>query len=664
MFTFRYKHIAIGAYLYMLIPITIFMWGWLNIAAFVWCASCLWGGFYYLVKKNYLPDTTELNLSMRQLLLPSIVIVLWVVESGIGGLTYQHWDLHWRNALFRDLVNFSWPVIYPDTGNALVYYFTYWMVPALAGKIAGWKAARATLELWTMLGILICYLLLLVYYQKKYNKALSFKQQIVILLVFMGWSGADFIGAIVLNSIDKFNIGLSGLFGWPDSIGGFQYTSFFAEVAWVFNQTIVPWIVVCLFLEKKHEYGLYIFLGMCVLPFAPIPFVGLFILMVGTFLIQHFEKERRKNLLGNIKSVFSQANILALLSVLPVFYLFFTMNTAASGADGTGGFGIYKPLAEDFSKYFPWMLFFVFVEVGIYALLIGKEQRRQPMFWLVLASLAVIPVFRIGTGRDFCMRASIPAFFVLMTFVADWFLQSFYKHQVRGLCLLVIFSSTFISSVIFDSAFTFKQVYLNGFKAVYAEDIYTMSDEQIIGKAGAIDWLNFLVEQPLDKNFFLYVGKKKSERNITCDNEWMLHYRKENNLFLHSGSYKISPFNYENKSLYFHEEEQSAALIDDSYFLCIESARDAYHFIDVNSRMLLDLPGNNAYDLARAQAYRRIDSPGFFGPAQRWKIHKLSNGYAILHDQWALTYNAKDNMVYLTEFTGASNQSWKFDRVK
>lgn len=640
------------------------MWGWLNIVAFVWCASCLWLGFYHLIKKNYLSDTTELNLSMKQLLLPSIFIVLWVVESGIGGLTYQHWDLHWRNALFRDLVNFSWPVIYPDTGNALVYYFTYWMVPALAGKIAGWKAARATLELWTMLGILICYLLLLVYYQKKYNKALSFKQQIVIFLVFMGWSGADFIGAVILDLVEKYDIWLGALCGWADNIGGFHYQSFFSDVAWVFNQIVVPWIAVCLFLEKKNEYGLYIFLGMCVLPFAPIPFVGLFLLMVGTFLIQQFEKERNKELLGNIKSVFSQANILALLSVLPVFYLFFTMNTAASGADGTGGFGIYKPLAEDFSKYFPWMLFFIFVEVGIYALLIGKEQRRQPMFWLVLVSLAVIPVFRIGTGRDFCMRASIPAFFVLMTFVADWFLQYFYKHQVRGLCLLVIFSSTFISSVIFDSAFTFKQVYLNGFKAVYAEDIYTMSDKDAAGKLGKLDYINFLVEKATDKRFFLLLGAEKSEHNVMRDNEYMSEYRQKNNLFLHSGKYYITPYDDENKSLYFHDIEECAVLIDGLYAMEVDSVRDRYNIVDFGSTSFLDVPKNKPYEMASLQAYHRIDSVGNYGPAQRWEIRNLTDGYAIFHDEWAITYDTENNKVYLMPFVGADNQKWKFIHVE
>ena len=45
----------------------------------------------------------------------------------------------------------------------------------------------------------------------------------------------------------------------------------------VYNQVIAVWVAVPLFLEKKKIENLA-FLGLCVFPFAPIPFVGIFII--------------------------------------------------------------------------------------------------------------------------------------------------------------------------------------------------------------------------------------------------------------------------------------------------------------------------------------------------------------------------------------------------
>jgi len=49
----------------------------------------------------------------------------WTVFSGLGGAFPQKNDLHWRNAILHDLLNYSWPVRYAD-GSALTYYLAFW----------------------------------------------------------------------------------------------------------------------------------------------------------------------------------------------------------------------------------------------------------------------------------------------------------------------------------------------------------------------------------------------------------------------------------------------------------------------------------------------------------------------------------------------------------
>jgi len=64
-----------------------------------------------------------------------------------------------RNAMFRDIVTYEWPVIYQKNG-AVVYYTDYWLVPALIGKIAGYTIGQVTLLLWGALGLTLTALLL------------------------------------------------------------------------------------------------------------------------------------------------------------------------------------------------------------------------------------------------------------------------------------------------------------------------------------------------------------------------------------------------------------------------------------------------------------------------------------------------------------------------
>ena len=57
---------------------------------------------------------------------------------------------------------------------------------------------------------------------------------------------------------------------------------------------------------------------------------------------------------------------------------------------------------------------FILLEVGIYILFLYKYQKKNPLFYIIIGCLLIIPLFRVGYGSDFCMRASIPALILLM----------------------------------------------------------------------------------------------------------------------------------------------------------------------------------------------------------------------------------------------------------
>ena len=126
--------------LYLLIPFLIFCLGFLKTYISVGITLI----FLWLIIRNLLQATRErqsLSLSRRTLGFTLTIILLWVALSGIGGFAFQNTDFHIRNAIFRDLIQFKWPVKYftnptdPSISYTLTYYIGFWLPAALMGKI-------------------------------------------------------------------------------------------------------------------------------------------------------------------------------------------------------------------------------------------------------------------------------------------------------------------------------------------------------------------------------------------------------------------------------------------------------------------------------------------------------------------------------------------------
>ncbi len=102
------------------------------------------------------------GMSKRDLIVGLVILGFWVFLSGIGGFAFQNQDHFARNAIFKDLINFNWPVYYPESenlltnsSNALIYYVGYWLPAALFGKLFGWQVANIVLFIWTLLGVFL-----------------------------------------------------------------------------------------------------------------------------------------------------------------------------------------------------------------------------------------------------------------------------------------------------------------------------------------------------------------------------------------------------------------------------------------------------------------------------------------------------------------------------
>lgn len=126
------RSLKIISYVYLIIPIIIFLIGWVNLKFALLPILFL---ITILIRKIKEKSEKNLFVSKKFLLYIFLIINFICILGGLGGLYYQSSDWHCRNAIFRDLINNDWPVYYEKSNSALSYYIAIWMFPAIIRKI-------------------------------------------------------------------------------------------------------------------------------------------------------------------------------------------------------------------------------------------------------------------------------------------------------------------------------------------------------------------------------------------------------------------------------------------------------------------------------------------------------------------------------------------------
>lgn len=479
----RISTLLILFYSYMVLPISIFFLTWIKLYFGVPLTIILGFGLYRLAKEIARTNHDVLTLPIRELIIILLLMIIWAFT--ISCFFYQTWDQHYRNALFRDLCSCPWPVYYPQTGNALVYYLMQWIVPAVFGKFFGFTVGNIALLFWNALGLYFVFLGICAFIRP--TKTYQFW---IIFAILFSWGGLHELGALLIEEMGRGSFtSLVAPYAWS---GYYQYTPNEGLIAWVYNQTIAPWLATLILLINpcvRH----YAFLGLCILPFAPLPFVGLVIFMLVDFLSGFLHTKFKDHLI----ECFSFENITASIAIFPIFLLYYKSNLSANH------FGVYQVPGGITSQYLFILFIFYLLEFGIYALLIRKEYPHSLLLVASVVSLIIIPYFQIGYSGDFCMRASIPALFVLMLLVIRYLCQSNCTLTLTTVVLIICLTLSSLDSVK-DTFLKIKAVRENNWRPVLADDIGTFADKHI----GDVDWLqNFLVPDPQNTLFFKYFAQ-------------------------------------------------------------------------------------------------------------------------------------------------------------
>ena len=325
------------ALVYLTLPVVIFFLGYLKI----W-----WGLLFSALtitavvaaikrfKKDGLGD--QPNQADKITIKPSfflVVIPLIIVLLFLGGVSEYSWcliDHRVRYAILNDLINYKWPVIYDfqtqqnpvvaqylgEGKVAFAYYFVFWMVPAVIGKITNLTIARLVLFIWSGLGLFLVGLGASFLY-KRASKTLF--------IAIMFFSGFDVIPGYIN---DFLNIP-STWEGWNIHL---HIHGNFYQIMNVFNQSIPGWLITILLLMCVNGscVGLLGALMFCYSPWAAIGFAPLCVCKL--FMNKRAAGDKMGKLL--IKELITPGNLIAPVVFLITFATMFTANSQATSGNG------------------------------------------------------------------------------------------------------------------------------------------------------------------------------------------------------------------------------------------------------------------------------------------------------------------------------------------
>ncbi len=430
------RKLILGAFAFIGIPYFLFLFSWLKLPYLIVTVPA----FLFLAYKLYEYSKTfteDYSICTFGLLTIILVALLWCWTAGIGYAFYQSGDQQHRNAVFHDLINYNWPVIFEQYDYGLVYYMGIWILPAIIGKVfafitgsvdIAWAAGNAALLLWCALGVTITALLLVTKF-----RITKYMYLIVILLILVLFSGLDIVGWIGEEIYTKsFLPRLQHIEPWT---GLFQFRSNTTQLFWVYNQAIPCWIATLLILKISDiRYLGFIFFSM----FFYAPFCAIGLTPFIAYKIYNYYLED-KSLKRCFRAIFSNTNIVSGIIIGLITFLFYKTNhSVQSGFD----FLFNRIDISIFTFSATWAVFFL-LECVVFVVIVWQEQKKNPLLYITILTLAITSIIVIGEGGEVSFRASVsmPALFVIMCFVMDTVikcLNNYNKKKVLLYCSIVV----------------------------------------------------------------------------------------------------------------------------------------------------------------------------------------------------------------------------------
>ena len=419
---------------YLTIPIVIFLAGNLQLyigipaaLAMIACAVFSCRDFCKNADKK-LPDKADpsygMKMPLKYLIVLAVVSLIAVFVSGVGEYIYSMPDHVFRRAIFNDLINYKWPVIYDyrtqfnpraiavlgktEGTTALVYYTAFWMPSALVGKLFGTAAGNVFLLIWTSLGVWLT-LVGTAMYIKKCSWAVP--------VIFITFSGLDALPNLVHELVEY-----DGYMAVEHWLPTFAYMSNFTQLSNVFNQCVPVWVVMAMLMLSSNVRSTA-FIGSLSFAYSPWATIGMIPVALALAFKKELQPAKKSKVILQLLNPAGIISCVVMLCIFGPYYLVSTSSTDESGFAWT--------FCRNFGEFILFWLLLMIVEVAPFVLVLWKKNKKDPLFIASVITLAVIPVYKISYFNDFSMRAALPALFVISVLFTEEIAVIFAEEKQR-----------------------------------------------------------------------------------------------------------------------------------------------------------------------------------------------------------------------------------------
>ncbi len=351
-------------------------------------------GLAALVLRSARAGAMQARVSGRAIALAIAAATLLFLLGGEGRFLYANADWQIRDAVIRDIAGNAWPFIYPlaDGARILRAPLAMYLLPGLAGKLFGQEGGD--LFLLAQNGILLGLMLAACAPLFPNGRA-----RLAALATFFAFGGLQIVGTLIVQAA-----GAKVSFGHIENWSGIQYSSVVTLAFWVPHHALAGWLCAALYaLWRGRLIPLGAFLAAIPLValWSPLAIMGAvpFALLAGIQALW----------LRTVRTIDLAAPAVALAVAAPALvYL-------SAGSETVGArFVTVMPFAWALTLLLGVAAFAAPAAAGGF-----RGRFAGATLLLVVASLMLMPFYRVGSSTDFEMRASIMPMAMLAFLVAD-----------------------------------------------------------------------------------------------------------------------------------------------------------------------------------------------------------------------------------------------------
>ncbi|MGE0733607.1 MAG: hypothetical protein AB7P50_02515 [Alphaproteobacteria bacterium] len=381
----RLGWLEFAALSYLVLPLLVFFAGF--IAPIIAVPACLTIVFALYRLRPYATRATVPG--RRDILLAVAAAALFLLACGYAPGSGRSWDWLKHYAILNELAQQSWPPVREETQSFLRYYLGFYLVPGLAAKLLGPRQIElyVLVETWAGLALLLALLL------QRCNPT----RPVIFVAVFLLFGGLDLVGSLLVGK----HFSLLGHQEWWAAFARYAYQGHATLFLWVPQHALPGLLGVALLLPGRQPtpQPMLALLGVAAMFWSPFAALGL-----APFAAAVMWRTWRSTILD-------AGTILLAIAVGVPLLVFLT-----AGASGVPHGPNWPNDLESAGR----LALFLLLEVALCVVAVRYCSPRA-LRWpgLVIASLLVLPLYRIGIYNDFTMRVSIPALGLLAIAVAS-----------------------------------------------------------------------------------------------------------------------------------------------------------------------------------------------------------------------------------------------------